>query len=320
MSALKALFIGGCERSGTTLLATLVGRHPQCCVTPESQFKIHAYRKFDWKSGTQNLARVASYLNGNFRYRLWGLNPEFLESKETEIAYSDLLRRIVVEYQQKSDSKSELLYWVDHTPDNIEYAATLLEMFPGIKFIHIVRDGRAVSASVMPLDWGPNTILACATWWSSKLSYGLALETFLRPDQILRIKYEDILCDTAGILARIYNFMGLKTDMELLPVERFTVPSYTSEQHNLVGKDVDAERMDAWKRRLTGRQVELFECRTRNLLAYLGYDSLYGIKASAPTPAEIVQSKCVEISYRRLVNPTKNLRRQLAARRNVVCA
>ncbi|MFL5475589.1 MAG: sulfotransferase, partial [Gemmatimonadales bacterium] len=34
---MRPLFIGGCERSGTTMLAAMLGGHSRCLCLPESQ-------------------------------------------------------------------------------------------------------------------------------------------------------------------------------------------------------------------------------------------------------------------------------------------
>ena len=38
---MNPVFIGGCSRSGTTLLGSMLGAHPLAITTPESPFKIH---------------------------------------------------------------------------------------------------------------------------------------------------------------------------------------------------------------------------------------------------------------------------------------
>ena len=60
------------------------------------------------------------------------------------------------------------------------------------KFIHLVRAPRAVAASIMPLDWGPNNAIDAARYWVQKIAYGLAFES-VYPEVCLKVKYEDIL-------------------------------------------------------------------------------------------------------------------------------
>jgi Sulfotransferase family len=68
--------------------------------------------------------------------------------------------------------KEEADWWVDHTPTNLRFARLLTAWFPEARFIHIVRDpGRA--ASVMPLNWGPNTITEAALFWKRRMALAL---------------------------------------------------------------------------------------------------------------------------------------------------
>ena len=71
-------------------------------------------------------------------------------------------------------------------------AYLLNEEFPKAKYIHLLRDGRAVANSVLSLDWGPNTIPVAARSWVKNVSYGLAAESFFNNEKILRVKYENL--------------------------------------------------------------------------------------------------------------------------------
>jgi hypothetical protein len=49
---MKPIFIGGCERSGTTLLGAMLGTHPRYLCVPEMKFKIDVLSSSGEESAT----------------------------------------------------------------------------------------------------------------------------------------------------------------------------------------------------------------------------------------------------------------------------
>jgi hypothetical protein len=168
-------------------------------------------------------------------------------------------------------------------------------------------DGRAVSASICPLDWGPNTVMTSAPWWVERLGYGIAAETNFGAGRVLRVRYEDMVLETAETVHRITDFLGLTFDPAMLDAGGFGSPVYTESQHALVGRPPDRARVDAWKTSMTDRQVEIFEHLTGDLLAYLGYEPRYGVGATRPTDRERFASAVDEV-LGRCVNRFRRIR------------
>ena len=298
----KQIFIGGCQRSGTTLLGAMLGAHSDCVCTPESQFKIDVFRTYDWARGQVDLLAGLDVIKNHWRFKLWGIDIESdsVSKKELNATYPGLLGWNVKRYAE-SIGKATASIWVDHTPDNIRYATTLCELFPQAKIIHIVRDGRAVASSIMQLDWGPNTIIGAARWWIVQMPYGLGAEASLAKDQIIRVRYEDLVCEPESTLRRLCTYLDLDYQPEMAKSGGFKPPRYTAKQHALVGKKPNTERVTAWERELTSRQIEIFEWLTGDLLHYLGYPLKYGLRARGPTRLERQRSRVREL-YQNVIN------------------
>jgi len=276
--SIKPLFIAGCARSGTTMLGDIVGAHPQCLCTPESQFVIYALRKIDRPLEEIKLGDVYKRIQRYYRYKFWGieLNDHSLIQQDGKHAYPKLIERLVRLYGKKI-GKPEFSIWADHTPNHIKYIRTLFTLFPQAKLVHLVRDGRAVAASIIPLDWGPNTIVSAAHWWMEYLSFGLAAESHWGPDRILRMRYEDILAEPEKHLQMICRFVGIDYQHKMLLGGGFRIPHYTAKQHPLVGQRPDSSRINAWRKTLSRREIEIFEILTSELLTYLSYPRISGL-------------------------------------------
>ena len=288
---MQPVFIGGCDRSGTTMLGAMLGAHSACLCVPEAQFVIDLLGLSPltgWQPG--DLDGALQLVLGNPRFRLWDIELDITATRRQQIdSCAQLIQWIVVQYGV-IHAKPVPDYWVDHTPWNTHYAASLFDLFPQAKLVHIIRDGRAVASSIMPLRWGPKTIDQAAYFWLRNLSYGLAAESKYR-EHVLRVRYEELVGQPQESLHKLCAFIGLQYQPDMLKADGFSPPAFTAGQHALVGQPLDPGRIDAWQSRLTTRQVEIFENITGDMLRYLGYQPVGDGKKRAMTFSEKVSSR-----------------------------
>lgn len=179
-----------------------------------------------------------------------------------------LVRRVA----ERQGLDAPVFTWIDHTPQNIEVGLALSELFPDARFIHLVRDPRAVAASLLPLDWGPQSPTGVAGLWSHRLAHGLALEAAL-PGRIRRVRYEDLCREPERVVRELADWLGLampSSSEPLKPVSTF-LPSYTVHQHGLIGSSPRADRINAWRSQLAPWQHRELEGRLGELMAMTGY-------------------------------------------------
>lgn len=306
------VFIGGCSRSGTTLLAAMLGSGPGAITVPEAEFKWNAVKR----RGADTRMRLGSlfdFLERDPKFAYWGLTLPLLSPAERAAPadLADVLARLAAAYAS-ADGKPAATRWVDHTPGNIRYLATLAGLYPDAKLVHIVRDGRAVAASVIPLDFGPNTVAEAADYWASQAALGLAATKHFDDGRVMMVRFEDLLEHPRETLRAVCEHVGIRYNDAMVHERDYRVQAYTAEQHSLVARPPDPRRATAWRAALTRRDVEIFEARTGELLAYLGYAMDYGMAARDLGKTEHLQSATTS-AVRRLV--TDRVRRHLRRRR-----
>lgn len=299
------------------MLGAILGAHTACVCVPESQFASDLLREHVRAEPGFGLTETVEKIREHFRFRLWELRIDWDGEVCSDCisSYADLMEFLVRRYADEHDRASAAI-WVDHTPSNTRHATTLLDIFPDAKFIHIVRDGRAVSASICPLDWGPNVVAASAPWWAERVGYGLAAEASLGPARVLRVRYEDIVLRTKETVRGVTDFLGLEFSSGMLEAGGFARPAFTRDQHALVGRPPDCSRVDAWRASLTDRQVEIFEYLTADLLSYLGYEPRFGMGATPPTSRERFGFAVNDIAGR-CINKIRRNRRKRQTRRRI---
>jgi hypothetical protein len=307
-SRIRPLFIGGCERSGTTMLGAMVGGHSHCVCVPESNFIEHLLTSDGFDPEAVEPQKTLASIVADERYRLlWDLplDPGSVTARELGSTYAEVLSWLVRAYGRRFGKPAALL-WVDHTPTNFKRGLTMLRMFPDARFIHIVRDGRGVAASILPLDWGPNDIVGAAQFWMARCALGLAAELQHGPGRVLRVRYEDLLLSPEATLSGIASFAGLNYEPAMAQGTGHSPSRYNERQHRLVGQPPDQSRAHSWKRSLTSRQIEIFESEAGEFLETFGYQPEYGIRARPARPTEVLRMKLGAVVLR----VRNNLRRR----------
>lgn len=295
------------------MLGAILGSGRGCVATPESQFLTDLVAKASWPAGLLDRDAAWSCLTRDYRFSLWGVDGEgILRTNHTSIKLRCLIEQLVLAYAaQHGRGRTDI--WVDHTPGSQFIVPYLAEMFHDAKFLHLVRDGRAVAASILPLDWGPVNILDSARRWSREVAAGLAAETSpVLKGRIRRVRYEDILMDPVRVVADLCEFCGIAFEDSMIEGKGFLLPRYTRDQHALVGSRPQADRASQWKSRLSPRQIEIFEADAGGLLQLLGYSTEFWPDAARQSGYEA----CVAKLRKLLMGPYNFLRHKRRLRQH----
>ena len=132
----KLIAIGGVDRSGTTLLASLLYKEFELSVTRESQWK------------TNKLFGLPPSDEDRFRFNLW--------SRGARIDLDQEFHEILNLYAAEHNLDSNL--WLDHTPSNFKLYPLLADYFDEVVMVHVIRDPRAVVSSLLSTDWGISSV------------------------------------------------------------------------------------------------------------------------------------------------------------------
>jgi hypothetical protein len=217
MKTYRPIFISGCDRSGATLLGNMLGNSRWSVTTPESQF----FHELLIQSNLGSFCSpevAATWLLDHFRFGAWGIPlqvrelAQLIDLEEPRTTIENLIHSYM---QHTHPDKHNADVWIDPTPDSFKHYAMLKHYFPEARFIHIVRDGRAVFDSIKALDWGPNNAYMGSRHWAALLRDAMAVEV-AEGSNCLRVRFEDLLSDQEGMLRRICNFADLPFEDSLL--------------------------------------------------------------------------------------------------------
>jgi len=287
----------------------MLGSHADLLCVPEMQFKFDILRFSGHEAqGTEEKTDLIRKLATRSSFRIWELDIDAIATPAEQLRGRALIEWIVRAYGKKVGKPAPTM-WVDHTPKNVRYAWTFFRSFPEAKMIHIVRDGRAVAASVLPLDWGPNEIDSAARFWVERLAYGLAAESFWRK-KVVRVRYEDLVQYPQTTLHSLCETLAINYDPAMCRAAGFQVPKYTAKQHALIGSKPNPARVNAWEKQLTPRQVEIFESIASDLLKTLGYTPQFGLSARPLSRRERILAGIREFYKREFSNRSRKRKRK----------
>ena len=127
---------------------------------------------------------------------------------------------------------------------------------------------------------------------------------------MMRVRYEDLVQDPDSCLKRVCSFVGLDFEQDMMTGQGFSPPKYTAGQHALVGRKPQTGRATAWRKSLSGRQIEIFESLVGELLPSLGYEPMFGLTARKITRAEQRRAAVREFLQQKIINKLRYRQRK----------
>jgi hypothetical protein len=269
------IFVVGMGRSGTTLLRLMLHHHPRIAIPYESHFltRYHqAVDRFGDLRQERNLAGLVDAMLAEPTLRMWDHSfdrDELLASIE-ERTVAGVTHAI---YSQYAAAKGKAR-WGDKS-DYLDQLHILNEMFPRAQFIHIIRDGRDVAASVMKLPWGPDDIIRAAQWWNDHVWVARRVGAVLGKDRYLEVRYEDLVENPERELRRCCAFLHEQYSPDVLAYHKDShaaIPAERRAQHQRYDAPPDKSRIYAWKREMHPCDIALFDRYASRMLSEAGYE------------------------------------------------
>ncbi|MEZ4726553.1 MAG: sulfotransferase [Caldilineaceae bacterium] len=198
----EIIFLVGCPRSGTTWLQAMLAAHPAIYTGPETHF-FEAFRQ-------------AEFTFQHTQARGVGLKAYF-----TPDTFQELITNLFwYTISALPEPSSHPQYFLEKTPQHCLVAPFILNIFPKARFIHLIRDGRAVVASLLRAgrswgqQWAPqNAVDATLRFWLNSVQAGRRIADLVpSKEQYIEIKYEALRSDTGGSLLNLWAWLNLPAD------------------------------------------------------------------------------------------------------------
>src|SRR5215211_2280687 len=299
------IFVGGTQRSGTHATAGLIGAHHDVAHLPR-EMKFHAHqlglpaviagrtspgafarrmREFWWKRPYRE-GRTRGLYKTIPRGRFDAALEQFLSA-----CRATPLRRRIVPRRARPDlvgpscelvkglfdpiaAEQGAARWVEMSPRNAQFSPALARMFPDMKLVFPVRDGRDVACSLARLPFGPENALAGLARWNLHLRRADAAVRRLPPERVLTVRLEELLLTRREqSLAALLEFLGLEEDEEI----RRTFDTELTAENGHLGR---------WRVDLPEAERDELDRRYREMLDQMAADGIESRPDPDPLPSD----------------------------------
>jgi hypothetical protein len=270
-------FIIGAGRSGTTLLRLILAGHSRLYVTPETWFigpLVHEL-PLTGELNPAQVERAVGLIVADYRWPDMEMSADNLFCAARQMLQPRLADIINLVYTEQL-TRAGKARCGDKTPIYIEIVEELIALYPGAKFIHLIRDGRDVAISRIDAGWERYYENSRFTWTQTmRWREQYANKPFA--GQILEVKFEDLVVDLEPTVRRICRFLGEEFEPAMLEWQHLVelVPTRERGIHGRVTRPVSDDAIAVWQSRLTTFECFAIESCLHKELEQLGYRLRY---------------------------------------------
>lgn len=282
------------ERSGSNLIAAMMGAHPD----------VHAHPP--WHLGRDLILNLHAALPEGPRGAAWGVLSAQAVAKAREhrgAAEADRLAAFLAGQDRLDPARIARFVWQELSADARgrtvfvkenrvhRLMPFLIEAFPGVRFVFQVRDPRdyLASAKARGKVRGGNkfgSLRRALELWREDQEAGLAALGLFGPGRVHLLRYEDLIADPAGRLAALCAFLGLRFDPAMLAFHqteaaaRLAVPGGPREN---LARPVMRDNAAKFRTALSRGEIRTLEAHLGDLMDRFGYARVFPAPAGRPS-------------------------------------
>ena len=209
------IFLIGCARSGTTLLQSMLMSHSQIHSFPETHFFEKGF------SGKRSLVLRGYYLSLLANEWLTELKENGFNVPKVKPTWfrKKMTKRFIYVLDELTLGQKKNI-WIEKTPAHINYIPLISKWVDKVKFIHIIRDGRAVVASMYeaaqkyPQHWGgTRSAKDCAIEWNNTIL--ITSKYADNPDHLI-LSYEQLIADPEKNIKKACKFLNVQFEKAMI--------------------------------------------------------------------------------------------------------
>ena len=260
----QPVFIVGMNGSGTTMLLDSLGRHSALYGFPKETrlipHLITVSRKYEPLTDLANFERLWRYVTGLAAFRLANGGERMSLPMDWMTCSRDLaglLNMLFLCFAMQT-SKTR---WCEKSPQYAQHMVALSQLYPGARFVHVIRDGRDCARS-FHRRWRRSPELTITRW--KQLLQNARAQRDALGERYLEVRYEDLTAEPELWLKRICASIDLPFEAAVLQSSR----PYLAGPHEAGGLQVNSGQ---WRTHFSARRARRLESIAGRMLAENGY-------------------------------------------------
>lgn len=281
------IFIVGTPRSGTSLVAKILGKHSSLFVPGETHFFSTIYSRRNELGELNNLEAsdkvvkrlLSLYGRSNEPAdqvrisKLTANNPEFTKNLSGCKSYRELFSMFMQEQAAYEGKKR----WGNKVPKDIFHIDEILSFYPDAKIIICVRDMRAFLLSYqgkwkitaedrterMKKLYHP---VVTSLLWKSSMRLIPKIRTAVKDENFIIVPYEELVEKPHDVVSKICRTIGEKYESTMLDV------TSNNSSHGVASGGIFKASVSKWKTDLSAEEIWVSQKIASKELKDLGYD------------------------------------------------
>ncbi|MFK2873116.1 sulfotransferase family protein [Dyella lipolytica] len=225
---MQRTFVVGCPRSGTTLVQAMLARHPKVFTLPETGFFPSLFGGLHHRLGDEGakprrrtLARRLGLARRYGRREFLALQRALLGAEQSSSRapwFQDTCVKRFVALLDDLAGQASRLAWIEKTPYHLFYLPEIGHYLPDARFIHVIRPGMDVLASVTDADlrYDNRAFSGGLMQWVRRWNRAMDIHrSRIGTPNHHFVFLEDLVHNPAEEWQRLCRFLGLSTHVEL---------------------------------------------------------------------------------------------------------
>jgi hypothetical protein len=306
IKSIKFHYIIGMGHSGTTLMSAILNASEEILAVPEIHASMYFFQP---KSGSRrfndsDVEDLISYYRNFYFAQKMKFYPERIANNIDKIDnYALFLKNTYLSLEYPGKPYNNIRYIVEKNPTYTFYVAELLKIFPGAKFILMIRDPRGYINSCLQKNEKPGVkkyppAFYMYVWRRYFKEMMYLLKHY--PEKCSLVRYEDLASKPEITLREICRHFEIPFSPRMLEhhksefimtakAENLDRNSYVKMKVDALSREINPMKTEAWKKNISGELLLLINRILYRQAAEVGYQL---------TPVPPAQQRCYFLCLR----------------------
>lgn len=259
-------FIVGTGRNGSTLLSMILNGHSKIFI-PNEQYALHyaaiRFQLYNFLIWRDKVKLVVGEFADNANNQEWDTNFNAIYKRlyalpKKERTFQKIIDEIVIEHANQKENKFTI--WGDKSLPSIWFLDYIYQAYPQSKYIFLIKDGRDVVNSFHKagerIIQELSRIENAALHWQNAIEKWNKLKKAANPQQILEVRYEDLVTDPELKVKEILLFLGMEYEEGILDFKGIVKErKLIAPVHSSLSNPINSKSIGTWEKNLTKSQL-----------------------------------------------------------------